>query len=150
MQIGKIRYNKRDSAGTAQGHKQECIRMNKNEKNEENKNTDKEKVIKKKAAFIPDDYKLTQEHIRIALQNGYPENKITSEFEYFHDYWMNRSDKKAKKVNWLKTWELWIKRDVNKIKPEQKTKQQTLDEKNAEVMKKWLEKKQLEENNGKQ
>lgn len=127
-----------DNAGTTKGHKQECIKNDKNEKNELNNNTDKEKLIKKKSTFIPEDYKLTDEHIAIALQAGYPENKIADEFEYFHDYWMNRSDTKAKKVNWLKTWMIWVKRNVDKVKKQSPA---SLQDKNQAVLDSWLDKK---------
>jgi len=128
-----------DSEGTTKGHKQEC-KNGKNEKNVINdKSEKKEKVIKKKSAFIPDDYKLTEEHIRIALESGYPENKISDEFEYFHDYWLNRLDTKAKKVNWLKTWQLWVKRSVEKLQPKGSGK--TIAQKNIENANEWLQEK---------
>lgn len=42
--------------------------------------------------------------------------QIISEAEHFKDYWLSRGDHQARKIDWQKTWQNWIRNSRNKYR----------------------------------
>lgn len=49
--------------------------------------------------------------------NERPDLDVTQIAEEFKDYWLNRKDKLAWKISWLKTWRNWVKGQKSNGRP---------------------------------
>ena len=105
------------------------------------------KTTPKKATTLPDDFVLSEDLKEFAIKQGMTEKTAEHEFEKF------RNDRKSKGVtykDWNAGFRTWAQNWVSygsKQAGAQKTKSQSIDERNAETMKRWLEKKEKEEKN---
>lgn len=71
-----------------------------------------EKKSGKKGDLISADWKPTKDGVNYAREKGYAEKKIIDLVDSFRDYWLQRADAKAKKLDWNAAWRSWVRNDI--------------------------------------
>ena len=65
---------------------------------------------------LPEDWTLPEDWAAWTA-NERPDLDVTQVAEEFKDYWLNRKDKGAWKVSWLKTWRNWVRGQKSSGRP---------------------------------
>lgn len=67
----------------------------------------------KRASRIPDDFEITDDMRRWAIEQGAGAIQVERETEKFLDYWRAAPGSKGVKLDWPATWRNWIRRGVD-------------------------------------
>jgi hypothetical protein len=71
-----------------------------------------EKPKTKRATRIPDDFEITDDMRRWAIEQGAGAIQVERETEKFRDYWQAAAGSKGVKLDWSATWRNWIRRGI--------------------------------------
>lgn len=69
----------------------------------------------KRGTRIPDDWRLTDEHLAAAKAEGLTDLDIQREAARFSDYWKAKSGSSAVKLDWMATWRNWCRTAAEKL-----------------------------------
>lgn len=77
----------------------------------EEKNTKKE--VPKRATRMPEEFPGTAE-TEWATSKGLSEHQVKREVEKFTEYWSNKTGRGATKLDWSKTWKVWVNNAIDR------------------------------------
>lgn len=71
----------------------------------------------KRATRLPEDWEISAKEADFARKKGFFEQEIAEMADNFRDYWLSRADKGAVKLDWSRTWNMWVRRDIERLGP---------------------------------
>lgn len=63
---------------------------------------------------LPEDWKPGEQQIAYAIAQGIPENDIDHVAASFADYWISKAGKDARKTDWNRVWQRWVREDATR------------------------------------
>ena len=79
----------------------------------------KDLVGAKRASRIPEDFSLTPEMSAWAAAHV-PGMDVKATTAMFKDYWLSAGGANARKLDWVKAWQVWLRKDFQRITPGQR------------------------------
>lgn len=81
--------------------------------------TSKDVVSAKRATRIPDIFPITPEMHEWAKKNV-PGMDYKTATAMFHDYWLSASGSTSRKHDWVRAWQVWMRKDYQRMTPGQR------------------------------
>lgn len=61
---------------------------------------------------LPADWQPTPYGRQYAAERGYAADDIAAMIENFRDHWLNKPGKEARKIDWHRAWQTWVRKDA--------------------------------------
>jgi len=111
---GEIRQQKQPSASETPQPKSSHIRSQKPEARKEKDPTGSKKKSGSDGTRLPPDWTCPSDWMNYALKKGMTHDQAEETATDFADYWIAKAGPTARKVDWKRTWERWIREEVSK------------------------------------